>query len=50
MLCKCVCAVSEGTVSCHVTARERVSGLHTAVDPQVKKESHFLSARRLGVN
>ena len=47
----CVCELClEETISCHVRVRERVSGLHTAVDPQVKKESHFLSAKRLGVN
>lgn len=37
-----VCALCLGV-------RARVSVLHTAVDPQVKKESHFLSAKRLGV-
>ena len=26
------------------------NGLHTAVDPRVKKESNFLEAERLGVN
>lgn len=42
MLCECMCSV--------FPRQEHVSGLHTAVDPQVKKESHFLTDERLGMN
>lgn len=37
-------------VSVCVCQDKSASGLHTAVDPQVKKESHFLVAERLGMN
>lgn len=49
-VCERACASLHGTISCHVRVSEHGSRRHTAADPRVGRESHFLWVERPAVN